>query len=137
MSGSRRSSQRRAGVYRRRQLAVAGLVAAAIVALLAAGGVFGSSGTDGSRVLHYEIASPLAHRTLEQIAIEPPGKALGRRPLLVFLHGKGGGASSNVSQQLFAALARLGRTRARHRAARTVEKIPTGTIAPAPRGRAM
>ncbi len=108
MTGRRRSSQRSASVYVRRQLAVAGIVAAAIVGLLAAGGVFGSSGTDGSRVLRYDIASALTHRTLEQIAIEPPGRPSRPRPLLVYLHGKGGGASSNLSSQLFAALARLG-----------------------------
>jgi S-formylglutathione hydrolase FrmB len=40
----------------------------------------------------------------------PPGLASGeRRPLLVFLHGRGSGPASSLSEQFYAGLARLGK----------------------------
>jgi S-formylglutathione hydrolase FrmB len=42
------------------------------------------------------------------VAVVPAGASAGRRPLLVFLHGKGEDQSSNLDDAMFAALARLG-----------------------------
>jgi enterochelin esterase-like enzyme len=63
----------------------------------------------GARTIRYAIDSRLAHQTLPQVAVVPPGVTSGRRPLLVFLHGKGsGGSGSNLNSQMYAALAQLG-----------------------------
>ncbi len=68
----------------------------------------GGVDTEGARVLHYTIDSPLVHRTLGQVAVLPSGGTTANRPLLVFLHGKGENEESNLSDEMFAALRRLG-----------------------------
>ncbi|MEA2266005.1 MAG: hypothetical protein QOE27_1588 [Solirubrobacteraceae bacterium] len=89
-------------------------VLAAVLVLLGAalGWQARSSAGDlhGARVLHFGLASRLLHRTLPATAVIPPGPAVpGGRPLLVFLHGKGpDGQDSNLTDELFAGLARLG-----------------------------
>jgi S-formylglutathione hydrolase FrmB len=92
----------------RRLVAVGGLVAAIVVVWLLAGSVFGGADTEGSQVLRYSIVSPRVHQTLAQLAVIPPGTSARRRPLLVYLHGKGGDAATNLSSQLFSALHQLG-----------------------------
>lgn len=59
-------------------------------------------------MIHFTIHSPLTHRTLTETAVIPAGGTIGRRPLLVFLHGKGEDENSNVNDSMFAALASLG-----------------------------
>jgi S-formylglutathione hydrolase FrmB len=103
----RRRPDRRAA--RRRQLvAVVVFAVLAVAVILIARAVFGGADQHGARVLRYSIKSPLTHQTLGQVAVEPPGGGEGR-PLLVFLHGKGGNQESNLVSQMFAALAALGR----------------------------
>jgi enterochelin esterase-like enzyme len=94
---------------RRRRLAVAAVIVLAI-ALLA---LFVRSllvpNTQGAHVLRYTIDSRLAHGSLPQVAVVPPGDAHAPRPLLVFLHGKGAdGEDSNLNDQMYSALAGLG-----------------------------
>jgi poly(3-hydroxybutyrate) depolymerase len=64
--------------------------------------------THGFRVERFALRSRLTGRELHEILVVPPSGGRGR-PLLVFLHGRGSGASSNLSQQLFDELRRLGR----------------------------
>lgn len=87
--------------------AVAIVLIALTVAVLV---VVGGSGADthGARVLRFSIASPLVHRSLPVVAVVPAGPAGARRPLLVFLHGKGEDENSNLDDAMFAALAKLG-----------------------------
>ncbi|MEA2221370.1 MAG: hypothetical protein QOJ35_3996 [Solirubrobacteraceae bacterium] len=58
--------------------------------------------------MRYDVRSRFVHRTLPQVAAIPPG-AGDRRPLLVFLHGRGDdGQESNSNDAFYAALAALG-----------------------------
>jgi S-formylglutathione hydrolase FrmB len=70
----------------------------------------GSAAAHGARILHYDVRSRFAHRTLAQTAAIPAGAGSGaRRPLLVFLHGRGEhGNDSNSNGDFYAALATLG-----------------------------
>jgi S-formylglutathione hydrolase FrmB len=93
------------------------VLALAVVALAAAGLAWrfwpgdvhtGSAAAHGATVVRYDVHSRWVHRTLPQTAAVPAGGATGR-PLLVFLHGRGGhGNESNVNGAFFAALKALG-----------------------------
>jgi S-formylglutathione hydrolase FrmB len=61
----------------------------------------------GATVLRTELRSRYVGRTLEQELVAPRGGSRGR-PLLVLLHWRGGSPDRLLSNQLFAALARLG-----------------------------
>jgi S-formylglutathione hydrolase FrmB len=77
------------------------------------------SNSRGARVVHYKLASPILGRSVHELAVIPKGD--GRRPLLVFLHGRHDtrpwswlvpsqpGPDSVLSDELFAALQHLGR----------------------------
>ncbi len=93
---------------RRRWLAVATLVGLGCVAYVAAEELSKGVSTHGARLLRYAIDSKVVHQSLPQVAVVPPGGATPGRPLLVFLHGKGETQDSNLSDQLFASLKRLG-----------------------------
>jgi S-formylglutathione hydrolase FrmB len=80
------------------------LVAVTTVVVLGFGGV----DTRGARVVHFTIHSSLTHRTLSETAVIPASDTVGRRPLLVFLHGKGEDENSNINDAMFTALASLG-----------------------------
>jgi S-formylglutathione hydrolase FrmB len=95
------------------------LVALAVAAYLVRDRVWrGYSNARGAQVVHYTVDSHVLGRRLPEIAVIPSGG--GRRPLLVFLHGRqdplplhqliGGksGPQSVLSNSLFAALAQLG-----------------------------
>jgi enterochelin esterase-like enzyme len=84
--------------------AIAVLAAVAVLALTLLAG----ANTHGARLVRYSIDSRLVGHSLPQVGVVPPGNAPGRRPLLVFLHGKGGEEESNLNSELFAALAKLG-----------------------------
>ena len=93
-------------------LAVVVVAAGGVAYAVAAGGPdpvgTGSEAAAGSTVLRYEIRSQFAHRTLPQVAATPPDGAR-RRPLLVFLHGRGErGQESNANRAFFQALAAQG-----------------------------
>ena len=68
----------------------------------------GEKAAHGAHISRYEINSAVLDRTLPQTAVAPPGGGAGR-PLLVFLHGKGGGPEESVNGDFLAALAHQGR----------------------------
>jgi S-formylglutathione hydrolase FrmB len=87
-------------------VAVAVVVGAALVAV----GVSAGPDRHGAAVRHFTVKSRLAGRSLHEIGVVPAGLKPGeKRPLLVFLHGRGTGPGSSLSDQFFAGLARLGR----------------------------
>jgi S-formylglutathione hydrolase FrmB len=106
---ARSVARRRHQLRRRRLFAGAAAIAVVIVAVaVLALTVLAGPDTHGARLVRYSIDSRLVGRPLPQVGVVPAGQAHGRRPLLVFLHGKGGEEESNLNSQLFAALARLG-----------------------------
>jgi S-formylglutathione hydrolase FrmB len=64
--------------------------------------------THGARIRHFQIHSSRVHSTLNQALVVPPGSDGAGRPLLVFLHGKGGNEDSELNSAFFSALAKLG-----------------------------
>ncbi|HEX4466577.1 MAG TPA: alpha/beta hydrolase-fold protein [Solirubrobacteraceae bacterium] len=70
--------------------------------------VFAPLDTHGASVSRYGIKSRLTDGTRAQVLIAPPGSPSTGRPLLVFLHGKGGGPESNLNSELFEELHALG-----------------------------
>jgi S-formylglutathione hydrolase FrmB len=91
---------------RRRLTAICALGAVFLAVAL----VVRSFGVDrrGAQVSHFEIRSSFTHQTLAVVTVTPAGNSENPRPLLVFLHGKGGNENSSLDDTLFAALARLG-----------------------------
>src|SRR3954454_8643199 len=64
----------------------------------------GSAAAHGATILRYDVRSRYVHKTLPQTAAIPPGGGAGR-PLLVFLHGRGGdGNETNSNGAFYAAL---------------------------------
>jgi S-formylglutathione hydrolase FrmB len=88
------------------------LVTVALVVGAAATAVAVSAGPDqrGAVVRHFKLKSRyLGGRSLDEIGIVPAGVAPGeRRPLLVFLHGRGVHPDALLSDEFYAGLARLG-----------------------------
>jgi S-formylglutathione hydrolase FrmB len=111
---SRRPASARAAARRRRRLRrrrlFAAIIAICVVAALTAlaSTLLAGPDTHGARLVRYSIDSRLVGHSLPQVGVVPPGQTHGRRPLLVFLHGKGSEEESNLNSELFAALARLG-----------------------------
>ena len=69
----------------------------------------GAAAAHGATILRYDVRSRFVHRTLPQVAAIPRGAGSERRPLLVFLHGRGAaGQESNANSAFFSALDRLG-----------------------------
>ena len=64
-------------------------------------------GTDGTRLVRFDLRSRFVGGTLHETAVVPPGRV--RRPLLVLLHGRGSSADGILSDRFFSALRRLGR----------------------------
>jgi enterochelin esterase-like enzyme len=89
-----------------------GLLAVAAAAALAAGMAAGSgAGPDprGATVVRFTVHSRLVGRDLREQAVIPAGVQPGeRRPLLVFLHGRGGRPGDIFWDGFYAELARLG-----------------------------
>jgi S-formylglutathione hydrolase FrmB len=108
------SRSRGRGVYARRRLAAVLVFAALVVVGVTAarrhwpGDVrTGSAAAHGATIERYSVRSRFLHRTLAQVAAVPRGA--GRRPLLVFLHGRGSdGQESNANGAFFEALDALG-----------------------------
>jgi S-formylglutathione hydrolase FrmB len=88
-------------------VAIAAALAAAVAAGLLVLGAFARD-THGARVVHFTITSRFVHQDLPVTGVVPPGVRPGRRPLLVFLHGRGDDQDSNLDGAMFAALSRLG-----------------------------
>jgi len=97
---------RRRAVRRRRTLAGAGFLLAAILAALFAGSVT-SLASGGAQTTHITILSRFVHANEPVTLVTPPGGGRGR-PLLIFLHGRGGNQNSELSDQMFKALDALG-----------------------------
>jgi S-formylglutathione hydrolase FrmB len=88
------------------------LVAAALVvgALVAAGALFAGPDRHGAEVVRLTVHSRFVGRDLSQVAVVPAGVASGeRRPLLVFLHGRGVKPDALLSDEFFGGLAALGK----------------------------
>ena len=87
-----------------------------LAVVLVVGGVTGavalSAGTDrhGATVRHFKVKSRyVGGRSLDQIGVVPGGAApSGRRPLLVFLHGRGLHPEALLSDEFFSGLAEIG-----------------------------
>jgi S-formylglutathione hydrolase FrmB len=89
--------------------------AIALLAVLLIAGAVGASqllaGPDkhGATVRHFTVKSRFARRSLHEVGVVPGGTAVGgKRPLLVFLHGRGVKPESLLSDEFYAGLARLG-----------------------------
>jgi S-formylglutathione hydrolase FrmB len=68
----------------------------------------GSEAAHGATILRYDVHSRFVEQTLPQVAVRPATASRGR-PLLVFLHGRGGGGQeSNANGPFLSALASLG-----------------------------
>jgi S-formylglutathione hydrolase FrmB len=68
-----------------------------------------SPDTSGASIAHLTIKSKAVGRGLPVTVVVPRDGAAGkRRPMLVFLHGRGGTEDSELSDQFFAALAKAG-----------------------------
>jgi S-formylglutathione hydrolase FrmB len=87
--------------------AVALLVLLLIAAAIAASSLFAGTDKHGASVRHFDVKSRYAGRTVHEIGVIPAGGAR-KRPLLVFLHGRGLAPSSLLSDEFYAGLARLG-----------------------------
>ncbi|UGS36549.1 alpha/beta hydrolase [Capillimicrobium parvum] len=92
-------------------LAVSAVAAvAALTVLPRLGGVVstGAPGAHGATIERFDVHSRYVHDTLPQVAAAPAGGGAGR-PLLVFLHGRGGrGPESDSNAAFYAALGKLG-----------------------------
>lgn len=82
------------------------IVAAAVAVALVVRGL--AVDTHGARVVRFTVHSRLVHRDLPVAAVVPAGPSRGRRPLLVFLHGRGEDQDSNLDGSMYAALAHQG-----------------------------
>jgi S-formylglutathione hydrolase FrmB len=100
-------ARRRGGL--RRRLRIASLALVAIVVLVAFA-VARLSGVDrhGARVETLAIDSAAVGEELPTTVVIPAGRPARRRPLLVFLHGRGGDERSELDDAFFSALAGLG-----------------------------
>src|SRR3954447_8693203 len=88
------------------------LVGVAIAAAAAGFAVASLAGPDkhGASLRRFTVKSRLVGRSLHEIGVVPAGLATGeRRPMLVFLHGRGTGPGSSLSGEVYAGLARLGK----------------------------
>lgn len=112
---SRRFAQTVAVPSRRFLVVVSLIVAVAAAAFLiinpfssAETVVTGDKAAHGATVLRYDIYSRYVGQSMPQVGAVPAGKSR-RRPLLVFLHGRGGELQeSNANDAFFKALAALG-----------------------------
>jgi enterochelin esterase-like enzyme len=103
------TARRRRQLRRRRLFALAVAIAAVTAVAVLVVTLLLSTNTHGAKLVRYSIDSRLVGgHALPQVGVVPAGSALGRRPLLVFLHGKGSEEESNLNSELFAALAKLG-----------------------------
>lgn len=83
---------------------IAGVVA--LAAVLAVRAVTAGVDRHGASVVRFSIDSQYVHRTLKEVAVVPPGDA--RRPLLVFLHGRGLRPAQFFGDEFYRELKRLG-----------------------------
>ena len=109
---SRQGSSQRGAIWRRRLVAIGALLGVAVLAwiLFRGGGVLGPVDKRGAQVGHLAIDSRALDEQLPVSVVMPPGAEHGgRRPLLVFLHGRGADENAFLDDGMFKALASLGR----------------------------
>jgi len=97
----------RATVWRRRLVAVAALLLVGVVAWRVVKSVI-EPDPRGASIEHLTIDSRAVGQSLPTTVIVPAGDQSGVRPLLIFLHGRGGDQNSELSDEFYAALAALG-----------------------------
>jgi S-formylglutathione hydrolase FrmB len=98
----------RVTAWRRRLIAVVALVVIGLIAWRLVDNALGPD-TAGASVEHLMVDSMAVGRTLPVTVVLPAGDdGSGRRPILVFLHGRGGDENSEQVDQFFAALGELG-----------------------------
>lgn len=68
----------------------------------------GDKAAHGARIVRYAFESRFVHRTMAQTAAVPSGASRVKRPLLVFLHGRGGDNEANSNDAFYRALRGLG-----------------------------
>ncbi len=103
-----RGIRRRRARLRRHLLLLA--LAAGVIAIFLATGSPSPANRHGAEILRFDIRSRLVPGTRREVAVIPQNSTGRNRPLLVFLHGRGSdGQDSNLSSEMFAALARQGR----------------------------
>jgi S-formylglutathione hydrolase FrmB len=93
-------------VRRRRALVAATVVIVSVIAIVVVGSI-ASPRTGAAQIVHVTIRSRFVHAREPITLVSPPGGGSGR-PLLIFLHGRGGDQNSELSDQFFAALDALG-----------------------------
>jgi S-formylglutathione hydrolase FrmB len=98
----------RLAIWRRRLVAIAAIVLAGVAAWRIVVSVL-EPDKRGARVEHLTIDSRAVGQSLPTTVVVPAGDGGGARPLLVFLHGRGGDQNSELNDQFYAALADLGR----------------------------
>lgn len=98
---------RRRGLLRLAAVTALVVAAAAIAAALLSDDDSFSGDSQGARIERFDFDSKLLGESLSQTVVRPAGGSA-RRPLLVFLHGRGGDPDSSLSDELFASLRRLG-----------------------------
>jgi enterochelin esterase-like enzyme len=110
-AGTALTRKRRHAARRARRRRRAGRLATAAIAVLAGVALWLAQrgiDTHGARVVRYTFVSARVHHAMPQVGVIPDGAGAAPRPLLVFLHGKGGSQESGVKAQMFLALASLG-----------------------------
>jgi S-formylglutathione hydrolase FrmB len=94
---------------RLRRLAIAVVALGAVVfAGVAAVNAFVNRHRHGADVEHFTIQSKAVHKKVRETAVIPNGTDGKGRPLLVFLHGRGGDEDSDLTDAMFAGLHALG-----------------------------
>src|SRR3954467_13346234 len=86
--------------------AIALLVVLLIAGAIGASQLLAGPDTHGSTVRRLTVKSRFVGRSLHEVGVVPAGG--GKRPLLVFLHGRGLKPASLLSAEFYAGLARLG-----------------------------
>jgi S-formylglutathione hydrolase FrmB len=95
-------------IWRRRVLAIVAILVVGIVAWRLVDDAL-EPDTAGASVEHFTVESKAVGRSLPVTVVIPPGAdSAQRRPMLVFLHGRGGDEDSEQVDQFFSALAKLG-----------------------------
>ncbi len=106
----RRPSQRQIRRRRRVAIALAALAAIAVVYAVLAATLLAPADTHGAKVIDLNVHSKAVGEDLAVSVVIPSGDAPQHRPLLVFLHGRGGSPDDSTEDEaMFAALARLGK----------------------------
>jgi S-formylglutathione hydrolase FrmB len=104
-----RARRRRRTIRRRRIVALAALAGVVLAAVVLVGRATRLD-RHGAQVVRIVVTSRAVHSRRHVTVVVPPGAAPSApRPLVVFLHGRGGDDRSSLKESMFAELRRLGR----------------------------